>query len=497
MRNNTILFKQFALNATVITMLSGCGGSSSSTPDIPTVPEPQPSAPVDEYLGVWQQVGYGLYLDVGANEVRRYEASSDSCLLTHTFSRTEFPSKLNWTFDEVTEQRIAYHEYNNLDLSYHVVKSQQLPTSCDEPITIGGANNTPSNVVNHLISMATEYYAFFDERDIDWNAASSRALSQVDDDMSDAELKELLHELMSVFNDQHVLLHSATIDILAPDFDFEAVEVFGSRGGFAEQIIVEYLLLSIDMPLHEYYLQELAKYYTSIDNMLDDGVKSAGGEGSDKLQWGTIGNEIGYLHVRELDYFDPNVATSFIDNLNPAHEAALNQVLDMVVEDFENTKGIVIDLRMHSGGTTSLDRAIAKRFLQQETVYGSYSMASGEEINELTMSPYSGARLNQPVVVITSDYVVSSGEDMVMALKAGANAAHVGVNTAGALSDMQFLSLPNEWLFSLSNQVWYDNEGSVLEVQGITPEFRVEVFSKSDREHGIDSALNKAIELLQ
>ena len=149
-----------------------------------------------------------------------------------------------------------------------------------------------------------------------------------------------------------------------------------------------------------------------------------------------------------------------------------------------------------SCGTTTLDRTVAQRFIEQELNYGSYSVQN-ELAKELLLAPYEGPRFSQQTVVITSNFVQSSGEDMLMALKAEDDIEQVGEATLGTFSDMLFLSLPNQWAFSLSNQVWLDKNGQSWEGIGIQPEHEIDVFPLSDRTNGIDSAIIKSLEILQ
>ncbi len=64
-------------------------------------------------------------------------------------------------------------------------------------------------------------------------------------------------------------------------------------------------------------------------------------------------------------------------------------------------------------------------------------------------------------------------------------------------SDQLFLSLPNQWAFTLSNEVWLDANSMSWEAQGLLPDDEFEVYSLNDRQTGTDTAIEKAIGLLQ
>ena len=57
-------------------------------------------------------------------------------------------------------------------------------------------------------------------------------------------------------------------------------------------------------------------------------------------------------------------------------------------------------------------------------------------------------------------------------------------------------TLPNGWLFTLSNEVYRDSLGVSHEAVGRAPEVAVPVFSLADLNAGRNSALDKALTLL-
>jgi len=73
---------------------------------------------------------------------------------------------------------------------------------------------------------------------------------------------------------------------------------------------------------------------------------------------------------------------------------------------------------------------------------------------------------------------------------------HLGEPTSGALSDRLDKGLPNDWEFTLSNEVYRDIDGNTFEVTGITPTVAVPVLSKAARDRNEDSALNAAFNAL-
>ena len=72
-----------------------------------------------------------------------------------------------------------------------------------------------------------------------------------------------------------------------------------------------------------------------------------------------------------------------------------------------------------------------------------------------------------PVIVITSGSTVCAGETFTLAMSQLAQTTILGRNTSEAFSDILARSLPNKWLFTLSNEVYAAPNGTVYEMVGI------------------------------
>lgn len=479
------LFRPILITGLAIVVLSACNDSSTK----------DPNSPLGQvvYDGTWEQIGYGLFVEIDANNVTRYEASTGSCIKTHTLPRSGFPENFNWTISEFNYDSFDVYSYDNVGDDGTLSKVAQLPASCATPLS-----NSPTSVVNHLISMADDYYAFFAARNIDWNAIKAEALSVTHDGMGEQDLAAVVTGILAALNDAHVMGYFKEIDPLQPDFDFDYLIPFFEPENIYIRTIREYHESPRSMSLEEYFFDQIDTYFQILDSYMDAPLIARGGEDSDKVQWSTIDQNIGYLQIRDLGGFDPSYASDSIgESRNPQpHLDAFNNVIDRVVEDLQHTSGIILDLRLHPGGTTELDRALANRFVSTDITYGSVA-APGAQSVSLRLSPYDGSRFVQPVVVISSQYNSSSAEDLIMALRADSDTTHIGERTHGILSDQLYLSLPNQWAFTLSNEIWRDATGVSWEAQGLPPTDEFDVYAISDRQTGVDTAIQKAIALLQ
>lgn len=467
----------------LLATLTACSGSDEK--------DPNSTLGNIVYDGVWEQLGHGLYVDIDSDTVTRYEASSGSCIKTHSLPRSGFPENFNWTITDFNYDSFEVYSYENEADTSILTKVSGLPTSCTTPVS-----NTPSNVINHLFSMADDHYAFLDERNIDLHALKAEAL--FNDDMSQQELKEIITDVLSEFNDAHVMLYSDEINPLEPEFNLEHLDAFDLPMNIIYRMYNDYLALAPPISADDYITGQLELYFLILDSYMDAPLVTKGGADNDKVQWATINQNIGYIQIRDLGGFGPNnTGNSISEAQNPQSDLnAFNNVMDEVVEDLQHTSGIILDLRHHTGGTTELDRALASRFFESETTYGSISVPGTSSVT-LTISPYNGARLSQPIVVISSGLNSSSAEDLIMALKADSDTIQIGERTHGTLSNQLYLSLPNQWAFTLSNETWLDADGASWEVQGIQPADEFDVYPSSDRQNGINTAIEKALALLQ
>ena len=71
-----------------------------------------------------------------------------------------------------------------------------------------------------------------------------------------------------------------------------------------------------------------------------------------------------------------------------------------------------------------------------------------------------------------------------------------GANTQGAFSDVLIRRLPNGWTFGLPNEIYVTKDGKAVDGQGVPPDIEVPNFTAEDLRNGRDTALDKALELL-
>jgi C-terminal processing protease CtpA/Prc len=77
----------------------------------------------------------------------------------------------------------------------------------------------------------------------------------------------------------------------------------------------------------------------------------------------------------------------------------------------------------------------------------------------------------KPVYVLTSPQTGSAAEAFAIATMPIAHIKRIGSPTAGAMSTALEKQLPNSWTFSISNEIYMDNEGNNYENKGIPVDY--------------------------
>jgi C-terminal processing protease CtpA/Prc len=211
--------------------------------------------------------------------------------------------------------------------------------------------------------------------------------------------------------------------------------------------------------------------------------------GNDKLFYGMLDEDIGYLSILTMTDFAAE---------QEDERKALAEAMDRILLEFKDANALIIDVRTNSGGLDANALLIASRFADQQRLVYLTQTRQGDgytPLREFHVAQRGERQFTRPVVVLTSRATLSAGEIFVMSMRTFPHVTVVGEATAGAHSNMLEKSLPNGWGFGLSNQVCYAHDGQVYEEVGIPPDVEVEISSRAVRWER-DPALDKALEIL-
>ncbi len=293
-----------------------------------------------------------------------------------------------------------------------------------------------------------EHYCFFDykqqEYGLDWDAVYNKYRVRVNENMSTAQLFEVLADMLAELRDGHVNLSSP--------FD-----------------------LGRNWNWHEAYpanfSDSLSRRYLGTDYRIAASMK-----------YRILDDNIGYI------YYD-----SFA---NPIGDGNLTEI----IYHFSFCRGLIIDIRNNSGGLLTNAETIAARFIEEDTHVGYVQHKTGTGHNDFspiekqTLKPSAGMRWRKPVCVLTNRRVYSAANEFVKYMKCAPNAVIVGDKTGGGAGLPFTNSLPNGWRVRFSACPMYDTQGNHTEF-GIEPDYRVSL-SPADFASGEDTIIEYARKLI-
>lgn len=298
-------------------------------------------------------------------------------------------------------------------------------------------DNTRQGNFEALWKLMNEHYCFFDykqqELGVDWDEVHTRYARQVNEKMTNAQLFEVLCNMIAELKDGHVNL-SASFD-------------YGRNWSFYEDYPLNYNDSIVQLYLgHHYQIASGLKYVTFDDN-------------------------IGYVRCEtfESGIGDGNVS--------------------LMLNNLATCSGLIIDVRSNSGGQLTKAHTLASHFTNEKLLIGYISHKTGTARNAFTapkaeyLDPASdGIRWQKPVVVLTNRGVFSAANDFVKYMKQCPNVTIMGDKTGGG-SGMPFNSeLPNGWVVRYSAVVYYDKDMQHTEF-GIEPDIALEMSGADTSQH--------------
>ncbi|MEJ6396166.1 S41 family peptidase [Gymnodinialimonas sp. 2305UL16-5] len=336
-----------------------------------------------------------------------------------------------------------------------------LPPEC-----IQAATESPLAVFEAFVGYFDANYPFFELYDVDWSERVNEARQRINADMGECELFDVLDWLIEPLQDGHVSLVATINGDVVVSAPGRARVLQGIRQG------AEAARRDPSEAAREF---RRSVWFDSIsqDILQGDGHLI----GNDRVQYGMVADQIGYLAFSALDGFGEE-GNQLEDNLSE-----LERMLDEIIRFFEqsNATTLIVDLSLNFGGSDFMAREVASRFLHTPTV--AYTKYAADALNPLptrvSIEP-DATRFEGDIYLLTSQVTVSAAEVMTLTLRQAEHVYHYGEPTRGAFSDALSRSLPNGWQLSMSNEVYLDASGQHWEAVGVSPEIEMTVFSDLD-----------------
>lgn len=328
-----------------------------------------------------------------------------------------------------------------------------LHSACEKQVFGLEHTNDPLGNFDALWEEYKELYGLFRLKGIDWVEMRTTYRARLSDESTDAELYEVLVEMLDELNDGHVGLIPVGTEL--PSY-------FGGTFG------------SLDT-MGDFDLNLLSEHYLSNPR-----------ETKLEMHYAFVGDNLGYVHI-----------DNFADG-----ERAFDQDIAEVLAFFQSADGLIVDVRGAGGGEDIAGKTIASHFTDQERLYMTTSIKNGPGANDFTeptpwlISPRGERQFLKPVVLLTNRFTISARETFCLAMRTLPQVTTVGDTTAGAFSNQINREMPNGWGYSVSIGEWRTAAGESFEGSGIPPQVLIQN-QREDVLNGKDEALEKAIELLQ
>jgi len=318
-------------------------------------------------------------------------------------------------------------------------------SACELMFTETVPEATPQENFDYMWKVVDENYSFFTYKNIDWQQVYNDNQSRITDNMTQEELFDVLADMLFVLRDGHVNLSA--------DFDF-------SRNW---QWYLDYPTNFDYNILERNYLKDNYQYTGALTN--------------------TTLDSIGYIYY-----------SSFSSGISATS-------LDYVLKKFQNTKGLIFDIRGNGGGYISNVTTLVERFAdkKRKTHLERYKTGSGHndfsDYFSFSEGPDTAAVLYQrPIVVLTNRQCFSSANDFVMRIRNFPNVTIIGDTTGGGGGLPINRELPNGWVLRFSATQSFTPEGFNVEL-GIPPDIPIQM-KKTDLDAGKDTYIEFAKQYL-
>ncbi len=332
----------------------------------------------------------------------------------------------------------------------------------------------PLTNFNYFWNVFNDYYAFFDQREVNWND-----YLQLSATVNEDNLYTVFESMITPLKDGHVSIFNESIDINSNRQNL--LDIMNSNLSDEFAVATTDSLISL--------LNERISFINT--NYLGDSVNS---HVSGNMVWGLLNENVGYINLISMEDYASNIDLE----LSTVSELMNGIMLD--VQDNDINK-VIIDLRFNTGGYDGVALEIASRFVTDSTTVFSKKSRLGDNYTEeqvIVLDPKGNYQFEGEIVVLTSAVTASAAEIFVMCLKDLPNVTLVGQNTNGIFSDILTHRLPNGTFIGLSNQIYADMEGNIYEAVGIGPnlENKIPFLNTTDFNNTTDSGIEWGLNIL-
>lgn len=434
MRNISTLFSLFL----ILILLIGCKPNEEKKNSIE---------------GIWKSIGYGKILKIGANTYEYFDITDISCLPVKKGDFSEVKSSMQISNDTLTVKR-GFSEY-------HYVRVNKFPDLCQQ------SSKDKNDISYNFEVFANTYknhYAYFDLNNVDWDNLYINSKNKINSKSTELDLYLVIEDMLEKLKDNH-----GSIEPTDEIYELAENQIQSELEEETEELR-EYGDFEIAGIVADYYLKE--------DFTKDTWL----------MKWGKMENNVGYIQIKAMFlYADLNLNDSLVkengfvstymdafDNLDYEKQiaeevAGISKLMDTIMQDLKETSHIIIDVRFNGGGQDVVALEILRRFnsdrkqiaIKKARHNNGYTIKTPIYL-EPAKQPYT-----KPVYLLTSQQSASATDMMALSSMKLNNLKRIGSHTNGAISDALQKTLPNGWYFSVSNEIYTDNNDKFYENIGV------------------------------
>ena len=274
-------------------------------------------------------------------------------------------------------------------------------TSCERLIlSKNKASNSPSENFEYLWNELDKKYSYFELKKINWDSIKTIYSSKLNDNLNEYELFNILGEMMNELRDDHSNLVSP-FNISRYDISLK------SNANFRLRTIEE-------------------NYFTN--------PEISGSFYNDFLE----GKQIGYIRY-----------SSFSNSISAS-------ILDYLLLKYQNTKGLILDLRENGGGSIVNVPTLLERFVKETKTVGYFRTRNGinhsdfSDKSNFIIHKHDGINYTKPVYVLIDRGSYSATTLFALATKPFDNITLLGDTTGGGGGLPNGGQLPNGWTYRFS-----------------------------------------------
>lgn len=325
-----------------------------------------------------------------------------------------------------------------------------LCVSCEKVFMEKEVSNDPVTTFDYLWKVVDQQYSFFDVKGVDWDSVYAVYSPKVSKNISDDSLFSVMGAMLNTLNDGHTNLVSP-FDISHNEEVYR--RMYANKNINSEVVVLNYLTIN---------------YHTT------------GSFAHNALRNG----QVAYLRY-----------SSFMD-------AIADEDLEYLVNRYNNTKGMIIDLRQNGGGSVDNVWNLMKLFPNGERALYKTQIKNGpahDDFSEFTVmmqpSHEDKTTYRHPIVVLTDRGSFSATSFFSLCAKSNfPDVTVVGDTTGGGLGLPNGGELPNGWTYRFSITRTLDNNDNNYE-NGMPPDVTV-ILDPVQTAQGIDNVIETACDIL-